>query len=500
MNKTKKVIAVVLSIVMIMTMMPIALTGFALDFDETWTAITNAEELKAIENDYYGKYYLANDIALGDFDPIGWSDVDGDGNDDSFYGEFNGNGHTISGLTQDYGSSATYNGLFAKNFGTIENLTIDNAYIYAKDGIAVVAGVNRGTIKDVTVQNSTVIGQPYYTNDYTRAGIIAGQNGTGGTIENCTVKSCYLAGNIMVGGIAGSNLGTIKGCTADDIRINSKTKGNTSKIDSIYNAGAKLLINNGKYRYYCIGGLVGNNQGTLTQCEVVTDAIVYGFQSVGGLVGYNSGSVTKCWFGVPDSVKDIPFYSPYIYGNYSLYAEDTHWDIGENESGATAEDIYGVTADPDHQHVFTTWTVVQEATCTEKGLKVSVCDICGAKSYETIPALGHVDKDNDKKCDNCGADVDCHKHVDEDDNGYCDDCGENICEHASTTIVGAKDATCEEAGYTGNTVCAKCGKVLSTGTEIPALGHVDKDNDKKCDRCGADVDCHKHVDEDDNGY
>ena len=150
----------------------------------------------------------------------------------------------------------------------------------------------------------------------------------------------------MVGGIAGSNLGTIQGCTADDIRINSKTKNNTAQIEGIYNLGAKCLINLGYYRYYCIGGLVGNNQGTLTECEVVTDAIVYGFQSVGGLVGYNSGSVTKCWFGVPDSVEDIPFYTPYVYGNYSFYADDTHWDIGENEAGATAENIYGVTAAP----------------------------------------------------------------------------------------------------------------------------------------------------------
>ncbi|MGN0447345.1 MAG: GLUG motif-containing protein [Acutalibacteraceae bacterium] len=307
MKKAKKVIAFILTMAMMLTMVSVGFVSSAAEFDETWTAISNAAELKAIENNYYGKYYLANDIALGNFDPIGWSDKDGDGSDDAFYGQFNGNGHTISGLTQNYGSDATYNGLFAKNFGTIENVTFTGAYIYAKDGIAVVAGVNRGTIKDVTVSDSEVIGQAKYINDYTRAGIIAGQNGTGGEIINCTVKSCYVAGNIMIGGITGSNLGTVIGCTVDDIKMNSKTKNNTSKIESIYTNGAKALINNDVYRYYCIGGLVGNNQGTVTMCEVVTDAIVYGFQSVGGLVGYNSGSITNCWFGVPDSVKDIPF-------------------------------------------------------------------------------------------------------------------------------------------------------------------------------------------------
>ncbi|MGN0447344.1 MAG: hypothetical protein ACI4GC_02225, partial [Acutalibacteraceae bacterium] len=85
-----------------------------------------------------------------------------------------------------------------------------------------------------------------------------------------------------------------------------------------------------------------------------------------------------------------------------------------------------MTADADHVHSFTAWTVVTDATCTTDGLKTSVCDVCGAKTSVTIPALGHTDKNNDKICDVCGADVDCHKHVDADDNGFCDDCNENI--------------------------------------------------------------------------
>ena len=449
MKTSKKVLAIVLSVVMVLSAMVFSIS--AADFDETWKAVTTAAELKAIENDYYGKYYLANDITLTDFDPIGWSDKDGDGSDDAFYGQFNGNGHTISGLTQDYGN-ATYAGLFAKNFGTIENLTIDNAYINAKDGVGVVAGVNRGTIENVTVQNSDVVTKAYSTNyDYTRSGLITGQNGTGGIIKNCMVKSCYIGGNIMVGGIAGSNLGTIQGCTADDIRINSKTKNNEAQISGIYNLGAKCLINQGYYRYYCIGGLVGNNQGTLTECEVVTNAIVYGFQSVGGLVGYNSGTVTKCWFGVPDSVKDIPYYERYNYPSdlnpqHTLFADDTHWDIGENEAGAKAEDIYGVTANPNHVHSFSVWTVVKEATCTEDGLKTSTCDICGAKASEVIPAKGH-----------------------------------------DYQVVGKKDATCEEDGYTGDEVCKNCGDVKSTGSVIPAKGHNDANSDGKCDDCGKEI-------------
>ena len=55
--------------------------------------------------------------------------------------------------------------------------------------------------------------------------------------------------------------------------------------------------------------------------------------------------------------------------------------------------------------------------------------------------------------------------------------------HTETKVENAKDATCTEDGYTGDTVCAVCGKVLAKGEVIKALGHEYKDG--KCIRCGA---------------
>ena len=52
-----------------------------------------------------------------------------------------------------------------------------------------------------------------------------------------------------------------------------------------------------------------------------------------------------------------------------------------------------------------------------------------------------------------------------------------------TELVGAKDATCTEDGYTGNEVCKVCQTVVKQGEVIPALGHDYKDG--KCSRCGA---------------
>lgn len=45
------------------------------------------------------------------------------------------------------------------------------------------------------------------------------------------------------------------------------------------------------------------------------------------------------------------------------------------------------------------------------------------------------------------------------------------CQHGSTTVKGVIPATCENDGYTGDTVCDNCGGVVKAGTAIPALGH-----------------------------
>ena len=46
-----------------------------------------------------------------------------------------------------------------------------------------------------------------------------------------------------------------------------------------------------------------------------------------------------------------------------------------------------------------------------------------------------------------------------------------VCSHANTEIRNAKEAACQEKGYTGDTWCLDCGIKLETGTAIPALGH-----------------------------
>ncbi len=46
------------------------------------------------------------------------------------------------------------------------------------------------------------------------------------------------------------------------------------------------------------------------------------------------------------------------------------------------------------------------------------------------------------------------------------------CEHTNTTIEGAKDATCTEAGSTGREVCTECGATVKEASVIEATGHT----------------------------
>ena len=91
--------------------------------DDTYT-ISNAEELKEFRDDvnngdsFAGKtVVLTNDIDLDGSDDNQWTPIS------PFYGTFDGQGNTISGLYINQ-PDATYFGLFAHNYGTIKNLGV----------------------------------------------------------------------------------------------------------------------------------------------------------------------------------------------------------------------------------------------------------------------------------------------------------------------------------------------------------------------------------------
>lgn len=63
------------------------------------------------------------------------------------------------------------------------------------------------------------------------------------------------------------------------------------------------------------------------------------------------------------------------------------------------------------------------------------------------------------------------------------------CTHSRTSVYAQTEASCSAEGYTGDTVCLDCGKVLEAGTVIPTTDHVNRNKDMACDACGEPLEC-----------
>jgi hypothetical protein len=84
-------------------------------------------------------------------------------------------------------------------------------------------------------------------------------------------------------------------------------------------------------------------------------------------------------------------------------------------------------------HSFGEWRVVQKATCVETGIRERECKLCGE-----IEEKIYIDRTI----------------------------------HEDKTIVNKKTVTCKSEGYTGDTKCVDCGKILKTGKSIKKLNHT----------------------------
>ena len=124
------------------------------------------------------------------------------------------------------------------------------------------------------------------------------------------------------------------------------------------------------------------------------------------------------------------------------------------------------------EHVYGDWTITKEATCKETGSREKVCENCGYKITEEIPAAGHVWEedytvDKEATCAEEGS-----------ESIHCSVCGE--IKEGSSRVIGktqdhkygewtvTKEATCTEEG-SKEKVCEVCGDKVTES--IPANGH-----------------------------
>ena len=231
------------------------------------------------------------------------SDIVLDGSDFKFIpifgGIFDGQGHTISGLTVT--GSDSYTGLFCvtQESAVIRDLKVQGSLLPSGKPLATggIVGDNFGLITGCSFEGNI---EGY---DYT--GGIAGYNEQTGNISTCTAGG-YIMGMHFTGGIAGYNLGMINGCT-NDCRVNTKNVDQTISIQDVdISKYANKLLNyfgdNNKQdstnvlnNPVDIGGICGYSQGTILSC--VNNSLV-GYEhvgyNVGGIVGRQNGYVNLC--------------------------------------------------------------------------------------------------------------------------------------------------------------------------------------------------------------
>lgn len=236
-------------------------------------AIGSCPELQAINSNLSGDYYLANDIDCTGFDfgdGKGFMPI-GDG-DTPFTGTFDGKGFTVSNVFIDRPAMSRVGvfGFAGKTDGT--------------DG----ADISHVTVSDFDITGQGAVGSlfgaAYYSNfeDVHSSGSVTGVTmiigGLGGTSRYSTITNASSSGSVIgdqsgstsmifYGGLLGSNERSDLSCSSSD---------------------ADVI---GNYR---VGGLVGNNSGTITT-SFATGA-VQGFYRVGGLAGENiSGTIADCF-------------------------------------------------------------------------------------------------------------------------------------------------------------------------------------------------------------
>lgn len=208
---------------------------------------------------------LVDDVDLADYaddwQPIGFikstEDSDADSNNMQFRGTFNGNGKTISYeiKKREDGLASQVFGLFFDNYGTIENLVVNQTYsgdlsdrMLSRGGM--ICAYNYGNIKNCIVKADIAIGSKSDT-----AGICKVNT------ESGKVVNCFVTGNIenqldanwlgsyqKTGGICAINYGTVENVVS---AVNIKTKSLIDNKERLNNIAAAIAARTDGYLSNC---------------------------------------------------------------------------------------------------------------------------------------------------------------------------------------------------------------------------------------------------------
>lgn len=324
-----------------------------------------------------------------------------------YTGIFEGQNHTISGLY--FKQETSFVGLFSANSGKIANVGILDSYFYGQP--------YRGNWVGGVCGNNTAKGA--ITNCY-NTGIVRGSETVGGvcgsnygTITNCSNKGNVGEDDESVGGVSGSNYGTITNCNNAGIVSGKSYVGGVCGKNS--NGGTVTNCNNtgeviGTSQY--IGGLSGDNDSSsITNCNNTGEVKATG-KFVGGLSGgnYNNGTITNCYY-------DSTVYTGAAIGDDM--GTTTKAEGKTTEQYKTGEVAYLLQESQTDTEIIWGQTIGTDTYPTLGGAKVyknAIYEGCEGKPGEPVSyeysnteknTYGdHPDADNDGRCDDCNAIID----------------------------------------------------------------------------------------------
>lgn len=237
-------------------------------------------------------------------------------------------GHCSHAQNQVYATNGEAGGIAGNNNkdALIENVQVSAAVTAANGTAGGVTATNFGIIgQDSGLEKNSSVSSCTITGTSESIGAIAAYNGKDATIrnvklaENANVQFSTPA--VTIGGFAGMNEGTVTGCQVengalalnDGLRAGTNTVtlggavGRTTADGTVSSTDVRLDLTQNLDKYTNLGGVAGQNDGTLDQCtysgtmggDAGADGLVsVGARStgstVGGIAGLNNSTITGC--------------------------------------------------------------------------------------------------------------------------------------------------------------------------------------------------------------
>lgn len=208
----------------------------------------------------------------------------------------------------------------------IENVQVSAAVTAANGTAGGVTATNFGIIGQGSgLENNSSVSGCTITGTSESIGAVAAYNGKDATIRNVRLTKNanvrFSTPAVTIGGLAGMNEGTVTGCQVengalalnDGLRAGTNTVtlggavGRTTKYGTVSSTDVLLDLTQNLDKYTNLGGVAGQNDGTLEQCTysgtmggnadtdgLVSDGARSTGSTVGGIAGLNNSTITGC--------------------------------------------------------------------------------------------------------------------------------------------------------------------------------------------------------------